>query len=381
MAGIVPRSEARGVDFCGGTGSDIQIVRSDLKCYMSLSDVHTGEGATVHPLHPSCCGGEHYFATYSSPGLGSKEKNYYIIKGNEFRRVTDLTSDAEARTGVLNRSCQGGDFYIGTSKYLKATSIPMFIIVFVKKGLFRVVTNLETGVRDPRIEWGSEYPLNKEMLDGLYFWGTKTKTAGRLAFYVVKPVGAWGLQYYCTNNLTTEGEGTGRMSSFHPSVTNFLPGGLGLTKGPTVGGWKLIKSFTNQSSSTVEGMQYEVNMTVGHNKKSLSSIEHNWNLTTSIANEVSAGFTVEKVFEATVKGQFSLSRSFGGKNIHTTDEDWKEEVKIKESYDIGKFPPGRTVYIWQYKVSLRDTEDILQSKHWAITDTANPPSTDPQAHY
>ena len=240
-----------------------------------------------------------------------------------------------------------------------------------------MVTDLETGERDPRSNWDAEYKLNKRMLDGLYFWSTKTKTQGKLAFYVIKPYGRWGLQYYCTNNITTDGEKSGQTSSVHPSVTNFLPGGLGITRGPAIGSWKLIESFTNLSSSTVEGMQYEVSKTVGYSKQSLSSIEHNWTMTSTVSNEVSAGFTVQNVVEAVVKGQFSLSRSFGGQSIQTTSEDWREEVMIKESYDIGKFPPGRTTYIWQYKVSLRDTPDILRSRHWAFTDSAVPPDTDP----
>ena len=240
-----------------------------------------------------------------------------------------------------------------------------------------MVTDLETGERDPRSDWEGEYNLNKKMLDGLYFWNTKTKTTGKLAFYVVKPYGRWGLQYYCTNNITTDKEKFSQTASFHPSVTNFLPGGLGITRGPAIGSWKLIESFTNLSSSTVEGMQYEVSKTVGYSKQSLSSIEHNWTMTSTVSNEVSAGFTIQNVVEAVVKGQFSLSRSFGGQSIQTTSEDWREEVMIKESYDIGKFPPGRTIYIWQYKVSLRDTPDILHSRHWAFTDSATPPDTDP----
>ena len=378
-ARIAPRREARGVDFCGSVSDDICIIRSDLNCYMTVADLHTGKGATLRSLHSSCSGGDHYLATYSSPGVGASRTNYYIIKGDEFREVSDLTTDADSRTGVLHKSCRGGDFYLATSKFMASTSISMFIIVFIDKGFFRMVTDLETGERDPRSNWDGEYKLNEKMLDGLYFWSTKTKTTGKLAFYVLKPYGKWGLQYYCTNNITTDKAKWSQTSSFHPSVINFLPGGLGITRGPTVSGWKLIESFTNLSSSTVEGLQYEVSKTVGYSKQTLSSIEHNWTVTSTASTEVSAGFTVEKVFEAAVKGQFSLSRSFGGQSIETTSEDWREEVTIKESYDIGKFPPGRTIYIWQYTISLRDTPNILHSRHWAFTDTATPPNTDPFA--
>ena len=386
MARIVPRSEAPGVDFCGTCGDNpkTMIIRSDLNCYMSVSDVQTGKNATLHPLHPSCCGGDHYFT--SSRGM---IETHFIIKGDEFRVVQDLTTDENSRTGVLHEKCRGGDFYIGTVKSevqtdgvgwvpkIFAFSRPAFIIIFTDKRMLRVVSDLETGKIDQKLGLQDEYPLKEGMLGGLYYWGTTTRhtqTRERInTFYVVKPVDKWGLEYYYTNSLTG---GSERTASFHPSITNFLPGGLGITKGITNGDWILIKSFMNSSSSTVEGMKYEVEVTIGHNKKALSSIEHNWSVSASVSSEVSAGFTIESIFNATMKVQFSLSGSYGGKSIQTTEEEWKEEVTTRETYDIGKFPPGRTVYIWQYKIGLGNT-NIVRSKHWAVTDTPAPPSTDP----
>ena len=377
-ARIVPRSEAPGVDFCGGVSGEICIIRSDLKCYMTVADLHTGKDATLHSLHPSCSGGDHYFAIYSNPGIGASRTSYYIVKGNEFREVSDLTNDTDPRMGVLHERCQGGDFYVATAKFFTATYIRIFIIVFIDKGILRVVTDLETGQKDAAlVTWEAEYNLNKEMLDGLYFFGTKTKTAGKLAFYVIKPYGKWGLQYYCSDDMGTDGEKSGQTSSVHPSVTNFLPGGLGITAGPTVGSWKLIESFTNHSTGNLEGLTCEVSKTVGYNRQALSSIERNWSTTTSVSTEASAGIVVEKVFEAAVRNQFSLSQTYGGKSVQTTSQDWRDEETIKETYDIGKFAPGRSVYIWQYKISLRDIPDILQSRNWAFTDTATPPTSDP----
>ena len=394
MARIVPRSEAPGVDFCGTFGVDpkTMIIRSDLNCYMSVSDVRTGKNATLHPLHPSCCGGDHYFTSYSAGrrlyGLvGGIVETHFIIKGDQFREVRDLTTDENSRTGVLHEKCRGGDFYIGTGRSTSsaarllsnqaAAAVSAFIIIFTDKRMLRVVSNLETGKIDPQLGLQDEYPLKEGMLGGLYYWSTgirHTETKEIIStFYVVKPVDKWGLEYYCTDSLT---QGSRRTASFHPSITNFLPGGLGITKGFTNGDWILIKSFMNSSSSTVEGMKYEVEVTIGHNRKNLSSIEHNWSVSASVSSEVSAGFTIESIFNAAVKYQFSLSVSYGGKSIQTTEEEWKEEVTTRETYDIGKFPPGRTVYIWQYKIGLGNT-NILGSKHWAVTDTPAPPPTDP----
>ena len=377
MARIVPRSEAPGVDFCGTYGDNpkTMIIRSDLNCYMSVSDVQTGKNATLHPLHPSCCGGDHYF-TSSRGFFGNIKTHFIIIKGDHFREVQDLTTDANSRTGVLHEKCRGGDFYIGTVM-LDLFPRHVFIIIFTDKRMLRVVGDLERGKIDRKFGLQDEYPLKEGMLGGLYYWGTArrhTETREMIStFYVVKPVDKWGLEYYCTDSLT---EGSERTASFHPSITNFLPGGLGITKGITNGDWILIKSFMNSSSSTVEGMKYEVEVTIGHNKKALSSIEHNWSVSASVSSEVSAGFTIESIFNAAMKVQFSLSGSYGGKSIQTTEEEWKEEVTTRETYDIGKFPPGRTVYIWQYKIGLGNT-NIVRSKHWAVTDTPAPPPIDP----
>ena len=264
MARIVPRSEARGVDFCGGIGDNLEIIRSDLKCFMRVSDLHTGKDATLHPLHPSCSDGDHYFATYHSPAIGTNYKTYYIIMDDEFRRVTDLTTDADPKTGVLHERCRGGDFYMGTSKYLAKDTIPIIIIVFGDK--IRIVSNLKTGEKDSRLDWKDEYQLKKEMCGGLYYCSTKTKTVGKLTFYVVKPVDKWGLQYYCTSDVTTEAPGkvSEETSSFHPSVTHFLPGGLGVTMGPVIGNWELFKSLKNETSEIVEGTKHVVTVTNGH---------------------------------------------------------------------------------------------------------------------
>ena len=379
MARIVPHSEAGGVDFCGGLNDDLEIIRSDLECYMRVSDLHTGKDATLHPLHPSCSGGDHYLAMYHAPGIGANHKSYYIIKGRDFRRVTDLTTDANPKVGVLHEKCRNGVFYLGTSQYLLAGSIPIFIIVFNDK--FRVVSNLETGKKDPGLKWKDEYHLKKEMRGGLYYCSTKTKTIGTCAFYAVKQVDKWGLQYYRTSNPTTEPqswiEPSEETSSFHPSVTNFLPGGLGVTMGPAIGDWVLFKSFENLTDEIAEGQKYVVKVTNGYRKQSFLSTERDWRISASGSKEESAGLTIEKVFEVAVKKQLSLSGYYGGKSIKTTTEEWKEEVTEEDTVQIPKLHPGKSAYVWQYNVKLEKTDNIVRSKNLAVTETPTPPSTNP----
>ena len=85
--------------------------------------------------------------------------------------------------------------------------------------------------------------------------------------------------------------------------------------GPVIGNWELFKSLKNETSEIVEGTKHVVTVTNGYRRESLSSIERDWRITASASAEQSAGLlTIEKVFEATVRQQFSLSSYYGGKS-------------------------------------------------------------------
>ena len=108
---IVPRNKVKGTDLCGQRSYQY-IIRSDLGCYMKAYHVRDGDDpVTIHPLHPTCAWGDHYLATPGSicscaPG------HFYIIKGRECRKVTDLSTGANPTTFDLNAECQDGDFYM-----------------------------------------------------------------------------------------------------------------------------------------------------------------------------------------------------------------------------------------------------------------------------
>ena len=105
--------------------------------------------------------------------------------------------------------------------------------------------------------------------------------------------------------------------------------------------------------------------------------ERDWRITASASAEQSAGLTIEKVFEATVRQQFSLSSYYGGKSIKTNTDEWKEEVMEELTVQIPKLQPGKSAYVWQYNVKLEKTDNIVQSKSLVITETPTPPSTNP----
>ena len=100
---IVPRNEAKGTDFCGQRSYQY-IIRSDLDCYMKAYHVRDGDDpVTMHLLHPTCAWGDHYLAT---------PDHFYIIKGDECRRVKDLSTGADPTTFTLHDECRNGDFYM-----------------------------------------------------------------------------------------------------------------------------------------------------------------------------------------------------------------------------------------------------------------------------
>ena len=81
------KSKAEGVDICG-TQETHYIIRSDLGCYMKSPDFQKGEDLDVHRLHPSCKGGDHY--------LADDKNRFYIIRGNIYCRVNDLSTGSNA---------------------------------------------------------------------------------------------------------------------------------------------------------------------------------------------------------------------------------------------------------------------------------------------
>lgn len=336
---IVPLKEAKGTDFYGGSSYQY-IVRSDLGFYMRTYHVHDDDYVNIYPLDPSCSGGDHYIAT----------SDYcYIIKGDSFRHVTDIyvSTDTDATTFTLHKKCRGGRFYM-------ATNSENFYIIF--DGYLKHVVDLE---KDPGDEKQSLHPNCR---GGLYYWATGG------FFYFIKPVDKWGVEYHRTRDLTDDREGVD--FHVHPTVTKFLPSGLGIIMGRTFGDWQLIKSIDNKDSAVDMEVSLAFTKKVGYNKDALRLVQQNSSVYSEGADMVMALF----------KKQFSLPPAYGGQVIDAAKEDWSEEHEVHEHIDM-TVPSGKSTYIWQYVVGMKEEEeaatDVLYTQHLKLTDTPNKPTDVP----
>ncbi|XP_064408030.1 uncharacterized protein LOC135352727 [Latimeria chalumnae] len=337
MAGIVPKKNARGVDFCG-LSDYYYIVRSDLDCYMRSSNFNKGSDLVVYSLHPSCQGGDHY--------LAHQDGYFYIIKGSSYRRVTNMNKDDGAIVYSLHPNCQGGDHYL--------SAFGNFYIIFQGKSTYRRTSNMNQDSD------AVEYSLHPNCRNGLYYWGIADY------YYFVKPVDQWGVQYYkCTNFNKDEGVAT---YSFHPDVINFLPGGLSVTQGPAFGIWESIKTITNDSEAPITWNK-KITKKVGYEKEKMSSLEHNWNVS------ISASYQSGALTEAIAKYQFSLTAEYGGKSVNTERENWSNVTEVEESVNVA-LKPDQKIYVWQYKLGF-GKEDILFCRDMKFDDDPTPPSEAP----
>ncbi|KAM4626201.1 uncharacterized protein O3C94_019343 [Discoglossus pictus] len=337
MVGIIPKSKAPGVDFCG-VGSYYYIIRSDLSCYMKCSNFNKGEDINIYSLHPACINGEHY--------LAHQDDYFYIIKGSVYRRVTNMNADEGAVVYSLHANCQGGDHYL--------SAFGNFYIIFQNRGVYHRTKNMNTD------EDGVEYSLHPDCKNGLYYFGVSDY------YYFVKPHDEWGVQYYrCTNFNTNEDNET---FSFHPSVINFLPGGLALTQGPSYGVWECIKTICNDSATPISWSK-KITRKVGFDYEKMSSIEHNWKVSSTVSVKpggVSALLT---------KASFSCTAEYGGCSVNTDREKWSEATETEESISI-TLQPNAKVIIWQYQLGVGKTP-VLFCRDMKIDDKSTPPTENP----
>ncbi|XP_064417962.1 uncharacterized protein LOC135358294 [Latimeria chalumnae] len=331
MAGIVPKKNARGVDFCS-QGGYYYIVRSDLGCYMESYDFNKGSNLVVKSLHPACQGGDHYLAYYSY---------FYIIKGNSYRCVTNMSDDADATVYELHPNCQGGDHYLCT--------YGNFYIIFQDKGTYRCTSDMRYDSE------AVEHSLHPDYRSGLYFWAEANY------FNFIKPVDEWGVQFYRVTDLSKDEVTT---FSFHPDVINFMPGGLSVTQGPAFGIWEVVKTIKNDSNSTITWTK-KINKKEGYEKEKMSSLEHNWNV--SIGASYQSGTLIETI----AKYQFSLQAEYGGAAVNTENENWSSVTEIEESVSV-TLKAGEKIYVWQYKLGF-GKEDILFCCDMEFDDDPTPP--------
>ncbi|XP_043085116.1 uncharacterized protein LOC122331676 [Puntigrus tetrazona] len=337
MQGIVPKNLLKGVDICGGK-TQIYIIRSDIGCYMQTSNLNKGLDPTIFSLHPSCQNGDHYLADWN--------ETFYVIKGDSFREVKDLSTDSEAKVLSLDENCVGGDFYFSAGGW--------FYIIFLAKGTFRQTTDLN------KYTYGEEKSLRFNWFSGLYYWGQSK------SFCFLKPFSKWGVEYNEGNSIADNS--CFDTYSVHPSVVNFLPGGLSITKGPAFGRWENIKSASNDSKTAVTWHKKVVKK-VGYSKEKITDITHNWKfgMSATIASGVLEGLIAKR--------QFSFSAEYGGSHVNTEKEIWHEATEVEEQLSF-ELKPNERVYLWQYNLGLGE-ESVLFCRDLKMDDVPNPPTEVP----
>uniref|UniRef100_A0A8B9KU21 Uncharacterized protein n=1 Tax=Astyanax mexicanus TaxID=7994 RepID=A0A8B9KU21_ASTMX len=337
MAGILSKRQARGVDFCGQGAINNYIVRSDLGCYMHSTDVHQGLNLKIYDLHPCCRGGDHYFAN---------RNKFFIIKGNTYRCVSDLSKDSDAAVYDLHSNCTGGDHYLSV--------FGLFYIIFQSRGIFRQTNDLTTDSN------GIEYNLHPNCRDGLYYWGTDDR------FFFIKPKDQWGVHFRSNSNLLEDTKPS--THSVHADILNFVPGGLAITHGPAFRKWDLIKTIANDSVTPIN-WEKRITWKVGYTKSKSSSIEHNWNISAS------ATYQSGTLTEAIAKFQFSLAVQYGGQYVDTENQSWEETSEMEEKLNMTMNPKDK-IYVWQYKLGF-GKETVLFCRDLRFDDDPNPPSEVP----
>ncbi|XP_031749645.1 uncharacterized protein LOC116407773 isoform X2 [Xenopus tropicalis] len=337
MTGIVPKNKARGVDFCG-VDKYYYIVRSDLYCYMRSSNFKKGYDINIFTLHPSCRDGDHY--------LAHQDGYFYIIKGNSYRRVTNMNTDDNAVVYSLHPNCQGGDHYL--------SAFGCYYIIYQSRGVYRRTMSMN------KDENSVEYTLHPNCKNGLYYFGLKNY------YYFVKPHDEWGLHYYKTTSFNKDE--ASQTFSFHPSVINFLPGGLAITKGPSFGRWECIKTISNDSDTPVTWSK-KITKKVGYEKAKMSSIGHNWKI--SLTTSMETGGLLALI----AKAQFSLSTEYGGSKVNTESENWTQATEVEESMTI-TLQPNKSMYIWQYQVGL-GSKAVLHCRDTRYKSDPTPPTDNP----
>ena len=332
------------MDLCGDGGYSY-IIRSDAGVFMKSDNLNKGSNIEVYNLHYSCRGGDHYLAVNGY---------FYIVLGTSYRRVTDMSTDADAVVYTLHKNCQGGDHYFCMNG--------KYYIVFQRRGVYRRTTNMN------KDEDAVEYSLHSSCRDGLYYWGD-----GGYAYFI-KPVGQWGHsyhfnflpQYHQTSNLNKNEDK--KDFSFGMDAVIFLPGGMAIIPGPVYGEWKLLQGFKNTSGVDANWSK-EVSHQKGAKKEKLSSIEHNWNI------KVSASYSSGDIAALFAKFQFSLEESYCGKSVDTTTESWEDVTTVTEKISV-KVKPCQEVSVWQYKLGFGG-EDIVFCPRMEMTNSKKPPTSIP----
>lgn len=317
---MVPRKEVPDVHVFGTRAGDV-VVRPDLNCYLLLPSLPTSPWAELWPLHPLLKGGEHYF--------GSRwHDSVYVVRDNKFLKAPDLSAEP-SQAQLLHPSCCGGQHYF-------VVSSGSFVII-LSPGTVTAVTDLATGEPDPSLDPGHP-PWSKEKMESKRSY----------------------LYWQLWDNFT------GSIFPLHAGVLDFLPGGLGLTKGAATGRWELLNVFHNYGDAAVTKTQ-GISRKVGCAKEQLANVGRGWTLTDSPE--------LGRLPVALAKAQFALPTHYGGLGLNTEQEAW-EELHEEETILEFSLQPEEAAYVWQYQLGLGQ-EAILFCRALKVTNSSNPPSETP----
>ncbi|XP_054851269.1 uncharacterized protein LOC129340473 [Eublepharis macularius] len=293
-------------------------VRPDLNCYLLLPIMPTSPRAELRPLHPSLCGGKHYFSSRWHDSI-------YVVMGNKFMEAQDLSIGSSGQARQLHPSCCGGQHYF---------AIAGGFVIILSQGTSTTVKDLATGEPVPGLDPGHQWSKEK---------------VGSIRSYLY-----WDLW----DNFS------GSFFSFHPNILSFLPGGLGLAKGPAFGAWELLIVLHNYSDIPVT-RSHGIFQKVGYAKEKLADIGYGW--TASLPDSPEPG----SVVMALARAQFALPSQYGGMGLNTEQEEWKEAREEEKTLELTLLP-NEMAYVWQYQLGL-GKDAILFCREIKVTSSSDPP--------
>ncbi|KAA0721532.1 hypothetical protein E1301_Tti022552 [Triplophysa tibetana] len=279
----------KGVDICG-IRYNCYIIRAYLGYYLRITDLKDASNLTLCDLHHSCVG-EHY--------VGHINDSIYIIKENSYRRVTNLTTDTGRDCKPIHSNYHNGDYYFSVKG--------KFYIVFKDQKIYKTTSKLTS----PDCQ---EYPLNDDYSDGLYYWGRS------FHFYIMSMTDNWGVQFIKASDFSSGNKEW--FNSVHKDILDFLPGGLSLTTGPTVGTWERVRALKNDTNEPIS-FKESIKRKVGYNKETVTKITHNWNV------KLSAKVKVNELAMLIANAQLSLDTEYGGSFLKVEKENGMKRRKKK----------------------------------------------------
>ncbi|CAI5791163.1 Hypothetical predicted protein [Podarcis lilfordi] len=328
MAAIVPRADSRGTDVFA-TRHGFFVVRSDLGCFLQALDFRLGQDLQVWDLHPACRSGDHYVGDPTSSAI-------YLLRGDSFCKVLDLSSEPPSSTLPLHPSCQGGDHY--------AFCEGRFFIFFLTRGVVLSVADLATGAT------AKEICLEPALLNGLYYYGADASHLACLR--MDEENGLCGYLFAAAGPKET--------FSVHPDVVSFLPGGLGHTHGAAFGAWECLKLISNATDLPMPS-SHEITRKVGSSKLAFSQ-----------KYRVSGSLDPESLAASLLQHQFSLPVAYGGLGLRTEQEEWEEAAEEGEALRV-ILQPRQKLYWWHYQLGL-GKEPLLYCRSLKVTRSPSPPT-------